>query len=135
MQDICFWFVHEMLELKKHLALFSAFKPVSFFFFSIFLTLLTLYFEVVHHIYKECTKSDKKVLIRFHCSFLNNWEKCWWWICFLIRFSKFWNRWKRYPPFEVRARVTWTINTKTNEILEANSAFYELIFSKTPLNC
>ena len=83
----------EMLELKKYLVLFSPFKSVSFFFFSIFLTLVTLYFEVVQHIYMECIKFDKKALIRFHCISLNTWVKCWWWICFLIRLNKFWNRW------------------------------------------
>ena len=83
----------EMLELKKYLVLFSPFKSVSFFFFSIFLTLVTLYFEVVQHIYMECIKFDKKALIRFHWISLNTWVKCWWWICFLIRLNKFWNRW------------------------------------------
>ena len=69
-QDIYFWFAHESLELKKHLVLFSAFKSVSFFFFSIFLTLVTLYLEMVQRIYVECTKLDRKALLRFHCSSL-----------------------------------------------------------------
>ena len=68
LQDIYFWLAHEMLELKKHLVLFSPFKSVSFFFFSIFLTLVTLYLEVFQDIYMECTKFDKKTLIRFHCT-------------------------------------------------------------------
>ena len=55
-------------RVKKYLVLFSPFKSVSFFFFTIFLTLVTLYFEVVQHIYMECTKFDKKALIRFHCT-------------------------------------------------------------------
>ena len=80
-------------RVKKYLVLFSPFKSVSFFFFTIFLTLVTLYFEVVQHIYMECIKFDKKALIRFHCISLNTWVKCWWWICFLIRLNKFWNRW------------------------------------------
>ena len=101
LQDIYFWLAHEMLELKKHLVLFSPFKSVSFFFFSIFLALVTLYLEVVQHIYMECLKFDKKALIRFHCISLNTWVKCWWWICFLIRLKIFWNRWKRYHHFKV----------------------------------
>ena len=101
LEDTYFWLAHEMLELKKHLVLFSPFKSVSFFFFSIFLALVTLYLEVVQHIYMECLKFDKKALIRFHCIYLNTWVKCWWWICFLIRLNKFWNRWKRYHHFKV----------------------------------
>ena len=86
-------------RVKKYLVLFSPFKSVSFFFFTIFLALVTLYFEVVQHIYMECTKFNKKALIRFHCTSLSTRVKCWWWICFLIRLSKFWNRQKRYHPF------------------------------------
>ena len=68
LQDIYFWLAREMLELKKHLVLFSPFKSVSFFFFSIFLTLVTLYLEVFQDICMECTKFDKKALIRFYCT-------------------------------------------------------------------
>ena len=64
---ICSWFGRVK---KKHLVLFSAFKSVSFFFFSIFLTLVTLYLEMVQRIYVECTKLDRKALLRFHCSSL-----------------------------------------------------------------
>ena len=98
-----FWLAQNRdTRVKKNISHFLVLlSQFLFFFFSIFLALVTLYLEVVQHIYMECLKFDKKVLIGFHCISLNTWVKCWWWICFLIRLNKFWNRWKWYHHFKV----------------------------------
>ena len=55
----CSWFARVQKNISYFLALENQF--LLFLFFSIFLTLVTLYLEVGQHIYMECTKLEKKL--------------------------------------------------------------------------